>query len=192
MKTAEDKNVFRNSETRYGIVAKSFHWLMAILIIAIFALGLYMVELSYYDRWYKDSLEIHKSTGLLIALLWLLRLTWKKTSIAPKTLSLHGWETKIAHLAHFGLYLLMALICVSGYLISTADGDGISFYGLFDVPASVTGENQEDTAGVIHKYLAWALIALVALHVAGALKHHFIDKDNTLRRMIPFGRNRAD
>ena len=192
MKTAEDNNVFRNSETRYGVVAKSFHWLMAILIIAIFALGLYMVELSYYDRWYKDSLEIHKSTGLLIALLWLLRLTWKKTSIAPKTLSLHGWETKIAHLAHFGLYLLMALICVSGYLISTADGDGISFYGLFDVPASVTGENQEDTAGAIHKYLAWALIALVALHVAGALKHHFIDKDNTLRRMIPFGRNRAD
>ena len=192
MKTAEDNNVFRNSETRYGIVAKLFHWLMAILIIAIFALGLYMVELSYYDRWYKDSLEIHKSTGLLIALLWLLRLTWKKTSIAPKTLSLHAWETKIAHLAHFGLYLLMALICVSGYLISTADGDGISFYGLFDVPASVTGENQEDTAGVIHKYLAWALIALVALHVAGALKHHFIDKDNTLRRMVPFGRNRAD
>ena len=192
MKTAEDKNVFRNSETRYGIVAKSFHWLMAILIIAIFALGLYMVELSYYDRWYKDSLEIHKSTGLLIALLWLLRLAWKKASIAPKTLSLHAWETKIAHLAHFGLYLLMVLICVSGYLISTADGDGISFYGLFDVPASVTGENQEDTAGVIHKYLAWALIALVALHVAGALKHHFIDNDNTLRRMIPFGRNRAD
>ena len=100
MKTAEDKNVFRNSETRYGIVAKSFHWLMAILIIAIFALGLYMVELSYYDRWYKDSLEIHKSTGLLIALLWLLRLAWKKASIAPKTLSLHAWETKIAHLAH--------------------------------------------------------------------------------------------
>ena len=192
MKTAEDKNVFRNSETRYGIVAKSFHWLMAILIIAIFALGLYMVELSYYDRWYKDSLEIHKSTGLLIALLWLLRLTWKKVSIAPKTLSVHAWETKIAHLAHLCLYLLMALICVSGYLISTADGAGISFYGLFDVPASATGENQEDTAGVIHKYLAWALIALVALHVAGALKHHFIDKDNTLRRMIPFGRTSRD
>ena len=192
MKTAEDKNVFRNSETRYGIIAKSFHWLMAILIIAIFALGLYMVDLSYYDRWYKDSLEIHKSTGLVIAFLWLLRLTWKKVNNTPKALSLHRWEIKIAHLAHFGLYTLILLICVSGYLISTADGDGISFFALFDVPATLTGENQEDTAGLIHKYLAWALIALVVLHIAGALKHHVVDKDDTLRRMIPFGRTSRD
>ena len=192
MKTAEDKTLFRNNENRYGVVAKSFHWLMAVLILSIFALGLYMVDLSYYDRWYKDSLEIHKSTGLLIALLWLLRIIWKKTNIAPRALSLHAWEITVAHFAHFILYTLILLICISGYLISTADGDGISFYGLFDVPALLTGENQEDTAGMIHKYLAWGLMTVIALHISGALKHHLIDKDDTLRRMLPFGRNRAN
>ena len=182
--------MFRNTEDRYGLIAKFFHWLMALLIISIFALGLYMVELSYYDRWYKDSLEIHKSTGLLVALLWFCRLTWKKTNSAPKPLSKHTFEVKAAHLAHFLLYTIILLICFSGYLISTADGDGISFYGLFDVAATITGDNQEDTAGVAHKYLAWILIFIVCVHIAGAFKHHWIDKDNTLRRMLPFAKNR--
>lgn len=184
--------MLKNTETRYGVIAKSLHWLMALLIISIFALGLYMVELSYYDRWYKDSLELHKSTGLLIALLWVLRLVWKHLNPAPRPLSQHVLEVRAAHLAHLALYVLIILICISGYLISTADGDGIAFYGLFDVPATITGEDQEDNAGIVHKYLAWALILIVGLHIAGAWKHHLFDKDDTLRRMLPFGRVRSD
>ncbi|KZZ44246.1 hypothetical protein A3755_21060 [Oleiphilus sp. HI0085] len=87
------------------------------------------------------------------------------------------------------LYILMFLIMSSGYLISTADGRGVGVFELFDVPALPSLiENQEDIAGEIHFYLAWTLIVLVILHVAGALKHHFINKDTTLVKMLRSGK----
>ena len=73
----------------------------------------------------------------------------------------------------------------SGYLISTADGRGVSVFGLFEVPASLTGiPDQEDVAGVLHEWLAWGLIILAGLHALAAIKHHFIDRDATLSRML--------
>ena len=79
----------------------------------------------------------------------------------------------------------MLLLMLSGYLISTADGRGISVFGLFEVPASLTGiPDQEDVAGLIHEWLAWALVIFAGLHGLAALKHHFIDHDATLRRML--------
>jgi cytochrome b561 len=82
------------------------------------------------------------------------------------------------------LYLIMAALFTSGYLISTADGNGIEVFDLFSVPATLTGDNQEDIAGDIHEWLAWGLISLVALHAITALKHHFINKDRTFVRMF--------
>jgi len=80
---------------------------------------------------------------------------------------------------------LMLVVMICGYLISTAKGHGIDVFGLFEVPALIAGgESQGDIAGMIHEYLAYALIGLAALHALGALKHHLIDKDRTLLRMI--------
>jgi cytochrome b561 len=149
-----------------------------------FGLGLYMVELTYYDAWYKGSLDLHKSAGLTIAALVFARLIWKFINPTPVGLSKKPLENLAGHLAHIALYLIMAALFISGYLISTADGHGIEVFGLFSVPATLTGDNQEDIAGDIHEWLAWGLISLVALHALAALKHHFINKDGTLVRMF--------
>ena len=86
---------------------------------------------------------------------------------------------------HRLMYALMYLLLLSGYLISTADGRGINVFGLFTVPASISGlQNQADIAGELHQWLAYVLIGLTSLHVLAALKHHFVDRDQTLKRML--------
>lgn len=174
----------KNTVRGYGWIAITLHWITALAISAMFGLGLYMVELTYYDAWYKGSLDLHKSAGILIALLWIVRVCWRLLNPTPKALSDKRLENTAAHVAHIGLYSLMALLFVSGYLISTADGQAITVFDLFDVPATLTGNEQADIAGEIHEWLAWSLIALATLHGLAALKHHFIDKDETLKRMI--------
>lgn len=93
--------------------------------------------------------------------------------------------------AHIALYSILFAIFISGYLISTADGKPISVFGLFDVPATLTDAgSQADLAGQIHLWLAWSVVILSVLHGLAALKHHFIDKDDTLKRML--GRSSVD
>jgi cytochrome b561 len=88
-------------------------------------------------------------------------------------------------LAHLGFSGLIAIILVTGYLIPTAKGMGISVFGWFEVPATITSiPKQEDITGLVHKYMAYTIIGLALLHAAAALKHHFINKDDTLRRML--------
>ena len=111
---------------------------------------------------------------------------WRIGQITPRHLPSHtAVERKLGKIMHQMLYLLVFIIMISGYLISTADGRGIAVFEFFDVPAlGVSIENQEDIAGLVHKWLAYLLIALVVLHAWAALKHHFIDKDDTLKRMM--------
>jgi cytochrome b561 len=176
----------KNTETRYGWVIVGVHWVSAVTIFGLFGLGFWMVELSYYDLWYKKGPDLHKSVGLSLLILTLFRLIWKLYQTPPEPVKTHTqFERKIGGLTHLMLYGLLFLIMFSGYLISTADERGISFFGWFEVPGfGSLIENQEDVAGLIHQWLAYALIALALLHAAAALKHHFIDKDNTLKRML--------
>ncbi len=175
-----------NTPDHFGIVAICFHWLIAAMVIALFALGWYMVDLTYYDALYNSLPFIHKSTGILLAMLFALKLVWKYFDPVPKPVAeLKHLEVTVARLMHYTLSVLIVLIIVSGYLISTADGTGISVFDWLEVPATVVGfPEQEDTAGMVHKYLAYTLSALVALHVSAALKHHFVNHDDTLRRML--------
>lgn len=176
--------MIRNTVSGYGVVAIALHWLMAIAVFGMFGLGLYMVELTYYDSWYRGSLELHKGAGVLLAFAWLLRLVWRQINQVPKGLSSKPMENLAAHLAHLALYALLAAIFISGYLISTADGRAIDVFGWFEISATLTEDNQEDIAGDIHEILAWLLMGLVGVHMLAALKHHFIEKDQTLKRMI--------
>jgi len=173
-----------NTTQRYGWISIVFHWLMALAVMGLFGLGLYMVELTYYDAWYKGSLDLHKAVGIVLALTWMARLSWRLITPTPEALGDKSWEHKVAHLVHGLLYLLMLALFVSGYLISTADGRSISVFGWFEIPASLMMDNQEDIAGVIHWGLAWSLMILVGLHAAAAVKHHVVDKDRTLVRML--------
>ena len=122
---------------------------------------------------------------MLFALL-LFRLIWRWNNIEPKQQG-NRFERRVSVWVHRAFYLLLLTIMMSGYLISTADGRAIDVFNWFEVPATITGiEHQEDIAGEIHLILGWTVISLAALHALAALKHHFIDKDFTLKRMTFF------
>lgn len=180
------RNRLHNTEHRYGWIAIILHWLTAFVVLGLLGLGLYMVELDYYDPWYNRLPFLHKSVGLLFACLLLVHFLWRSFSLAPRPPDgTSRFERIAARIVHALLFALSGAIVLSGYLISTADGAGISVFDLFTVPASITTiPGQADTAGLVHRYLSYALLALLVLHIAAALKHHFIDRNNTLRRIL--------
>ncbi len=178
--------MLRNSPHHYGYIAQAAHWLVGLLILGLTALGWWMVGLSYYDPWYYRAPELHKVLGLLALLLALLRIVWAMADRPPALVSdLHPLEKTGATVAHYLLYALTLAIPLTGYLISTALGEGIDIYGWWEVPALLPAEKgREEWAGALHAYLAYGTLALVAVHTAGALKHQFIDRNGTLRRML--------
>lgn len=143
-----------------------------------------MVDLSYYHNWYHKAPYIHKSIGILILFVTIFRIIWRMVNVTPTTLKTHTKiERVLALLVHTLLYVLLLTVLFSGYLIPTATGQAISVFGWFELPAiSITP--QQDLSGKIHLYTAITLMTLVTLHSLAALKHHFIDKDKTLKRMI--------
>lgn len=175
-----------NTQKKYGYVSIVFHWLTAFTIFGLFGLGYYMVDLDYYHTWYTTAPNLHKSFGMLLFVIIIIRLVWRFTQITPEHITSHSqFERKAGKLTHQLLFMLIFIIIITGYLISTADGRGIEVFGLFEVPSlGAFIENQEDIAGTIHEWLAYALILLATLHGLAAIKHHVIDKDNTLNRMI--------
>ncbi|MCS3468032.1 cytochrome b [Pseudomonas sp. Pseusp122] len=176
----------KNSSSRYGLVSMLLHWGVAIAVFGLFALGLWMVGLGYYDTWRKAGPDLHKSIGLTLFAVMLIRVVWRLLSPPPPPLASYGKWTRIgAAFGHLFLYVGLFAVMFAGYLISTADGVGISVFGLFDVPALISGlPDQADNAGVVHLYLAWVLVIFAGLHGLAALKHHFIDRDVTLKRML--------
>ncbi|EGH06262.1 cytochrome b561 family protein [Pseudomonas savastanoi pv. glycinea str. race 4] len=179
----------RNSSSRYGLVSMVLHWGVAAVVFGMFALGLWMVGLDYYDTWRKAGPDLHKSIGITLFAIMLIRVVWRLLSPPPPPLTSYSKLTRIgAAFGHLFLYVALFAVMFAGYLISTADGVGIPVFGLFDVPALVSGlPDQAETAGWIHLYLAWVIVIFAGLHGLAALKHHFIDRDVTLKRML--GRN---
>lgn len=176
---------WKNSQERFGVVARLFHWVLALLFFGLFGLGLYITDLTYYDSFYKDGFFLHKSFGALFFLLALARIVWVFLDPKPPLVeSLHPFEKFAAKATHLVFYAMTIAIPIAGYLISTADGRGVPFFGLFEIPAILPAEDgREEIAGVIHLWLAVTTMALVGLHIAAALKHHFIDHDDTLLKM---------
>lgn len=175
----------RGDVQSYGRFTVFIHWLMALAIIGMYPLGLYIDSLTYYDAAYQTVPHWHKSIGLMVLAALMVRLVWKLVTPQPGPISSHGAVVRLATaIGHLSLYLLMAITLISGYMISTADGDPIQLFNWFSVPAlPALVENQEDVAGDIHYWSATLLIVLAGIHAMAALKHHFIDRDNTLKRM---------
>ena len=178
--------MLKNTKDTFGLVALSLHWIVALVLIGLFALGLWMVDLDYYDPWRKAAPEIHKAIGILLFATLAVRVIWRCISPPPQPLQgVPVWERKAAAGMHSLLYLLLFAVMLAGYLISTADGRPIDVFGLFLVPATLSGlPDQADIAGDIHFALAVALVSLAGVHAIAALKHHFIDRDRTLLRML--------
>ena len=177
--------MLKNTPNSYGWPSIVFHWLGAIFIIGLFALGLYMVDLSYYDELYNQAPHWHESLGIVFFVLLLARFVWRALNPKPEPISSHAWQRNLARYIHHLMYLLMFAIAISGYLISTADGRAVKLFDWLSVPA-VTDDihNLAIISGNIHYWLSIAIIALTVLHIAAAIKHHLIDKDQTLIRMI--------
>ena len=174
----------RNTRSRYGLLAILLHWMMAALLIGLYLLGDYMVDLGYYDPWYLQAPEWHRDLGMLAGALLVLRWVWRMSNPLP-TLPGTAWERRAARWMHRLFYALIAVVVLSGYLILSADGQPVSILGLVALPPLLAGiENQEDVAGLWHARLALLLMLLVALHALAALKHHFIDGDDSLLRRL--------
>lgn len=182
----------RSEPTRWSTVAKTFHWLMALLILGNGAFAFWMDGL-------KPSLNkinmfaLHKSIGLTVLALFVLRLAWKMFDRRPPDEPAPRWQQFAAHAVHGFLYLLIVAIPLSGWAFNSAHGFPLQFFKQFNLPALVEkNEDLSNTLGTVHVYLFWFLLVVLLAHVGGALKHHFIDRDDTLRRMLPFGRARRN
>lgn len=175
-----------NTRSRYGLLHIVLHWLLALAIAGLFWLGLWMTELDYYHEWYERAPSLHKSIGVLVVMTMMFRLGLRIVNPPPPPeAGLKHWEQRSAVSLHWFFYLLVLLMLVSGYMISTADGRSLLVFDWFSIPAfTLNVENQEDIAGEVHQWLAYSLIVLAILHAAAAFKHHYIDRDATLKRML--------
>lgn len=171
---------------RYTGTAKSLHWLMAILLFGLLALGFYMHDLPLSPEKLK-LYSWHKWAGVTAFLLVLVRLGWRVTHLPPALpASMPRIMQLAAHAGHFALYALMIAIPLSGWLMSSALGFQTVWFGVLPIP-DLLDKNKElgDLLAVVHKVLNLLFVAVLAGHIGAALKHHFIDKDDILTRMLP-------
>ena len=178
----------RNS---YGHVAIGLHWLIAIAIVATFALGLYMHELPLSPQKLK-LYSWHKWAGVSIFLFVLLRLGWRLTHRPPQLpAAMPAWQRMAAEATHLLLYLLMFAVPLSGWLMSSAKGFQTVWFGVLPLP-DLLDKNQQlgDLLKEVHEALNFGMAGLVLAHAGAALKHHAIDRDEVLARMLPFLANK--
>ena len=178
--------LIKNTAEHFGLVAKLVHWVIALLILGLIWLGWYMVGLSYYDPWSQDSLIAHRALGMIVLGLALFKVLWLIVSPTPDPLpSQKPWEHKASHLVHWILFLSMFVIPITGYLISTSEGAAVPIFNWFDIPALfVVEESTRDLAIDIHYYVAYAILVVAVIHASAAVKHQFVDRDGTLKRML--------
>ena len=163
------------------------HWLIALAIVTNFALGLTMADMSLSPQKLK-FFSWHKWVGVTIFLLVCLRLLWRLGHAAPALPDgMPAWQKTLAHLSHVLLYVFMFVIPLSGWLYSSAAGKTVVYLGVVPLPDLLQAD--KDLAAIlkeVHEYLNFILAGFVALHVAAAWKHHLVDRDDVMARMLPF------
>lgn len=180
----------RASDLRYSGVAIGLHWLIAIAIIGSFTVGLYMVDLPLSPQKLKIY-SWHKWAGVTIFLCVVLRLGWRLSHRPPELpAGMPDWQRKAAEATHVLLYLLMFAVPLSGWLMSSAKGFQTVWFGVLPLP-DLLDKNKElgDLLQQVHKLLNFGMAALVIAHLGAALKHHFLDRDDVLTRMLPLRGN---
>ncbi len=168
---------------RYSGPAVVLHWLLAAAIIGSFAVGVYMTGLPFSPARLK-LYNWHKWAGVTILALSALRLLWRLTHRPPADPPMPAWQARAAHGVHVALYVLFFALPLAGWAYSSAAGFPIVVFGVLPLPDWVPVDRDlAEQFKLLHKVLAYALAALVVLHVAAALKHHLIDRDGLLGRM---------
>ena len=170
---------------RYSSVAIALHWLLALMIVGAFGVGVYMADLPMSPSRLK-LYNWHKWAGVCILGLSALRLLWRLTHRPPADAPGPRWQQQAAHGTHLALYALFFAVPLIGWAYSSAAGFPIVWFGVLPLPDFVPKDKAlADLIKPWHETLAWAMAALVLLHIAAAIKHHFIDRDGLLDRMRP-------
>ncbi|HEY7885666.1 MAG TPA: cytochrome b [Cellvibrionaceae bacterium] len=178
--------MLKDNTRGYGLVTIALHWLSALTVLFLFGLGIYMVDLGYYDDWYHEAPALHISIGLLLLVVMSFRLLWRIFSRSPAPLPNYSLPVRLASTAvKIVLYALIFSVLISGYLITSADGRGPLLFDWFRFPVLIQlSADSTDLAGWIHEVFAWLIIIFAALHALAALVHHFVIRDRTLVRML--------
>ncbi|RDS82975.1 cytochrome b [Dyella monticola] len=182
----------RSNDHRWGAVAKLFHWIVALGILVNGVWGLLMTGMS--PSMSKITVyALHKSIGLTILALFALRLAWRLYDGAPEDEPMPRWQRIVAHLTHVLLYGFILAMPLSGWLFNSLHGYPLQWFKLFNLPAlAAKNEDLARIAHGVHEWLFYLLLLVLIGHVGAALKHHFFDQDNVLRRMLPFARVRQN
>ena len=186
----------KNTHLRYGNVAMTLHWLIALAVIANICIGLYFSDLPRSDPSKFMLVQLHKSIGLTVLLLSLARLVWRLMNpVPPLPRGMNKALRFLARATHVLLYVLIIAIPLSGWAMVSASPLGLPthYFGIFDWPnipffsdmALAQKKILRDNFDLIHVVLAWSAIALIPIHVAGALYHQFFRDDDVLKRMLP-------
>lgn len=176
--------MLRDKGAHFGAISIVNHWVLAILIIGMLGFGLYIEDLPRGPD--KGALvQIHKSIGVIALFLVAWRVLWRIASRFPdEVAAMPRWQALTSRWAHIALLTCALAMPVTGYLQSSAGGRPVTLFGLFDLPALGKIPAIAGPAHVAHGIIAYILIALIAIHILAALKHHIVDKDATLRRML--------
>lgn len=177
-----------NTDQRWGSVSQLLHWLVVLLILGQGTVGLLMGELDNGP----DKIRVyalHKSFGLTILALVALRLAWRLYAGKPRPVpGMPHWQQDVATLTHWMLYALLFAMPLSGWLLNSAAGFPLQWFGLVNLPAIADRDHDmRELAEDLHEWMFWALVALALVHAAAALYHHLFRRDATLARMLPRG-----
>lgn len=190
----------QRSPSRYGLVAIALHWAIAAAIIGLLVLGTVMVRMTPGSSLQFELYQLHKSFGITVLALSLFRLGWRlRHPVPPLPATLKPWEAKLARFTHAAFYVLMLALPFSGWMMVSASVWNLPtiIFGLFPLPHLPVLSTLPDKKPVeeafkdVHEWMAIAAFALLLLHVAAAVKHHVFLRDDTLARMLPWGRSDA-
>jgi cytochrome b561 len=169
--------------SRYTRTAIALHWLMAIMIIGLIAVGFYMSSQKITPSVIKLYMT-HKSVGLCVLTLATIRIAWRLTHQPPALPMMPSWQARASQVSHALLYLLMVLMPLSGWLMNSATGTPMKLFGVLRIPSLIEKSSEQvELWKSMHEIFAWSLVVLISVHIMAAIKHQFFQRDGLLRRM---------
>ncbi len=169
----------------YSTGSKVFHWLIALIVICMLSGSFFLDDVP--EKYKSVAYMMHKSLGLTVLFLMVVRFFWIQYAGKPALpATVPAWQKVVSRIVQYALYLLLITMAMCGWIMSVAAERIPSYFGLFNLSLPIQpSKSLAKLMNQSHETIAWVLIVLIVLHIAGAIKHHFIDKDNVLKRMLP-------